>query len=112
MIMERTREQNRQAEIILSQISEENDIVIFGCDCNSYETSSTYRMIDQHLDSAARDVGLLWIGNELSGVKQDISLNHIDYVWYRGLLEPIRVYKIKDSGGSDHLPVLAVFRLN
>ena len=109
-IMERTREQNRQAEIILNQIGEKDEIVIFGCDCNSYETSSTYRMIDQYLDNAAREVGLLLIGNELSGAKQDISPNHIDYVWYRGDIEPISVYKILDSGGSDHLPVLATFR--
>jgi vancomycin resistance protein VanJ len=108
-IMERTREQNRQAEIILEQIGEDNEIVIFGCDCNSYETSSTSQMIDQVLDNAARKVGLLLIGNELPGAKQDISLNHIDYVWYRGDIEPIRVYKILNSGGSDHLPVLAAF---
>ena len=109
-IMERTREQNRQAEMILNQISEENDIVIFGCDCNSYETASTYRMLDQYLDNSAREVGLLWMRDAFSGAEQDISLNHIDFVWYRGAIEPIRVYTILNSGGSDHLPVLATFR--
>jgi endonuclease/exonuclease/phosphatase (EEP) superfamily protein YafD len=66
-------------------------------------------MIDQVLDNSARNVGLLLIGNELPGAKQDISLNHIDYVWYKGDVMPVRTYKITDSGGSDHLPVLSVF---
>jgi vancomycin resistance protein VanJ len=109
-IMERTRIQHRQVEIVFDQVDDEDGIVLVGCDCNTYETSSTYRMLDQYLDNAARAVGLLLIGNELSGAQQDISLHHIDYVWYRGDIEPIRVHKLLDSGGSDHLPVLVIFR--
>jgi vancomycin resistance protein VanJ len=109
-IMERTRIQHHQVEIVFDQVDDEDGIVLIGCDCNAYETSSTYQMVDQYLDNAAREVGLLWTGNESSGAKQDVSLDHIDYVWYRGDIEPIRVYKLLDSGGSDHLPVLVTFR--
>lgn len=109
VVMQRTANQNRQARILFEQIDSKDGIVIVGCDCNSYETSSSYRIFDQFMDSAARQIGWLWDGNELSGVKQDLNLQHLDHVWYRGDIMPKRVYKIKDNGGSDHLPVLTIF---
>jgi len=109
VVMRRTANQNQQARILLDQIEKEQGIVIVGCDCNSYETSSSYRIFDQFMDSTARQIGWLWGGNELLGAKQDVYLQHIDHVWFRGDIMPKRVYKIKDNGGSDHLPVLAIF---
>jgi len=109
VIMQRTADQNRQVRILLDQIHKEQGVVIVDCDCNSYETSSSYRIFDQFMDNVAHQTGWLWDGNELSGVKQDVYLQHIDHVWYRGDIMPKRVYKIKDNGGSDHLPVLAIF---
>ena len=110
-IMERTANQNRQVELLLKQLKHEDGIVLLGCDCNSKETSSSYRMLDQRLNNAARQVGWVLQTSELPHVRQDITLQHIDYVWYGGNLEPLGVYTVNDSGGSDHLPVLAVFAL-
>jgi endonuclease/exonuclease/phosphatase (EEP) superfamily protein YafD len=110
-VMERTINQNQQAELILEQLKAENGMVIVGCDCNSYETSSSYRIFDDWLDNSAREVGWVLGGGNLPDVKQDTYLQHIDYIWYRGTIEPIGVFKVIDSGGSDHLPVLAIFRL-
>jgi endonuclease/exonuclease/phosphatase (EEP) superfamily protein YafD len=110
-IVKRTAEQNRQAEIILEEIENEAGIVIIGCDCNTTETASSYRILDQSMDNAARQIG--WRPNEIrfANVSLDTNLQHIDYVWYRGELEPVGVYTVNDSGGSDHLPVLAIFNL-
>jgi endonuclease/exonuclease/phosphatase (EEP) superfamily protein YafD len=104
-------DQNRQAEILLEEIKNEAGIVIIGCDCNATETSSSYRILDQRMDNAAREIGWLLSANEIPNVIPDTALQHIDYVWYRGNLEPMRVYVVNDSGGSDHLPVLALFNL-
>lgn len=111
-VMERTFNQNRQAKLVLEHIEEEDGTVIVGCDCNSYETSSSYRIFDEGLDNSARAVGWVFGGGNLVGTKRDVYLQHIDYVWYRGTIEPIHVFKATDSGGSDHLPVLAVFSIN
>jgi endonuclease/exonuclease/phosphatase (EEP) superfamily protein YafD len=110
--MERTRNQNRQADRLLQEIKNDHGIVIIGCDCNSYETSSSYRLLDRGLKNASREVGLTFPFGSLSGARQDVSLNHIDYIWYAGDIGPRRVYKILDGGGSDHLPVLAIFEMN
>lgn len=111
-VLERTFNQNRQVKLIIERLKEENGTVIIGCDCNSYETSSSYRVFDERLDNSARDVGWVIGGDNLLGTKQDIYLQHIDYIWYRGTIEPINVFKVLDSGGSDHLPVLALFSMN
>jgi len=111
-VMERTVNQNRQASIVLNQIADEEGIIIVGCDCNSYETSGSYRIFDQVVDNSAWNVGWLLWGDNLPGSKQDLSLQHIDYVWYKDGITPTGVYKITDDGGSDHLPVLAIFEIN
>lgn len=108
---QRTIDQNRQAGLVLKQINDLNGTVIVGCDCNSYETSSSYRMFERSMRNSARETGLYVGKSELPGVKQDNSLRHIDYVWYRGALTPVSVYKIIESAGSDHLPVLAIFQM-
>ncbi|MBK9926988.1 MAG: endonuclease/exonuclease/phosphatase family protein [Anaerolineales bacterium] len=109
VVMQRTANQNRQAKILLNDLEKDDGIVIVGCDCNSYETSGSYRILEQSMESAARKVGWLLNKNELPNAKQDVVLQHIDHIWFRGEVEPVRMYKIKDDGGSDHLPVLAIF---
>ena len=64
------------------------------------------------MNNAVRQTGWLLRGNELPDAQPDTYLQHIDYVWYKGDIMPKRVYKIKDDGGSDHLPVLAIFDMN
>lgn len=110
-VMERTVQQNHQVELLLNEIVDEEGIVILGCDCNSYETSSSYRMLDQVLDNSARNIDVLAALDLPAPVKRDLYPWHIDYVWYKGDILPLGTYKVSDSGGSDHLPVLAVFLL-
>jgi endonuclease/exonuclease/phosphatase (EEP) superfamily protein YafD len=110
-IAQRTFARERQVEILLEQLDRPNDILVVGCDCNSYETSGSYKILDRSLDNAARQVGWLLGSGNLPGTKQDTDLMHIDYVWYRGPVMPVRVYKPSQDGGSDHFPVLAIFHL-
>ena len=110
-IINRTNLQNHQVELLLDELLDEPGLAIIGCDCNSKETSSSYRMLDRQFDSAAYRVGWQIPGIELAGAKQDLNLNHIDFVWYRGELDPFAVYEIADTAGSDHHPVLALFEL-
>jgi endonuclease/exonuclease/phosphatase (EEP) superfamily protein YafD len=67
-------------------------------------------MFDRFLDNSAR-VGWLLENHAPWNTRPDIGPQHIDYVWYRGDLEPAGVYIVNDSGGSDHFPVLAFFDL-
>jgi endonuclease/exonuclease/phosphatase (EEP) superfamily protein YafD len=110
--MERTTEQNRQARIILEQLVSRQGIKIVGCDCNSYETSSSYRILNRTLTNAARQKGWTLNAPQLPHTRQDNDLQHIDFVLYQGGLQPINTFVIQESGGSDHYPVLSWFRLD
>jgi endonuclease/exonuclease/phosphatase (EEP) superfamily protein YafD len=110
-IVDRTKEQNRQVELLLEELQEETGPVIIGCDCNSKETSSSYRLLDRRFEMAAYQVGWRFPGMEPAGTTQDTNLQHIDFIWYRGALEAYAAYRIDDRGGSDHHPVLAILDL-
>lgn len=108
-VVERTRSQNQQAQILLERLRGSDGIVLVGCDCNSYETSSSYRILAREMRSAARQTGWGQKANHLAQTSPDTELQHIDHVWYRGGIEPVRTYVIENSGGSDHRPVLVRF---
>lgn len=112
VVVERTADQNRQAQLLIDEVKKQNGVAIIGCDCNSKETSSSYRILAKVMKSTTRQVGWIINGVELANAKRDTDLQHIDYVFYRGELNPISVYTIQDSGGSDHLPVLARYSFN
>lgn len=104
-IAERTYQQNRQAKTLLDALSGREGTLIIGCDCNSQETSSSYRLLQEELLNAA------W-GHDrtpLPGTQPDTRLTHIDYILYRGHLKASGVFVIQNTGGSDHHPLLAVF---
>lgn len=107
--MERTAEQNRQAKIILETLAPLSGIKIIGCDCNSHEPSVTYRMLHQTFYNSARQTAWTLNVSPLANTRQDTDLQHIDYIFYQGALEPLATRIIQDSGGSDHFPVISEF---
>lgn len=109
VVMERTAEQNRQVEIILNDLAEETNSVILACDCNTYETASSYRLLEDWLTNSTRSAGWNPLQPKPAGVHVDNDLRHIDYIWFRGALSPVGVYTVTDTGGSDHRPVIANF---
>lgn len=103
-IGERTRRQNRQAEILLAALAKQQGHIIVGCDCNSKESSSSYRLLAEALTNAAHSRPTL----SLPGASPDRNLQHIDYILYQGNLTANGAYVIHDGGGSDHRPILAI----
>lgn len=111
-IQQRVYAQNQQAAILLGRLREEAGGVILACDCNSKEVSSTYQILQQALRNVAREVGWRPGQPTHNGVAQDRGLQHIDYIFYRGpTLQPVDLYKVTDTGGSDHLPRVAHFAM-
>jgi endonuclease/exonuclease/phosphatase (EEP) superfamily protein YafD len=110
VIKQRTQDQNRQADLLLATLENHDGVAIIACDCNSKETSSSYRILNQHMRNAAGEVGRQ-IKRWKPGTSPDINLQHIDYVFYRGDLTPTTVYLVEDGGGSDHKPVVTDFKL-
>lgn len=109
LIEQRTQARDRQAQILVNQVLtyDPQRIVILGCDCNSKETGSSYRLINSVMTNAARSVGWPIGAAPQPDAVADRRLMHIDYIFYRGPLTPIGVYVSQISGGSDHLPVIA-----
>jgi endonuclease/exonuclease/phosphatase (EEP) superfamily protein YafD len=59
----------------------------------------------------ARSTGWRLGSRSPEGTRPDTDIRHIDYVLFAGALTPVGVYAIQESGGSDHLPLLASFSL-
>jgi len=105
------KDQNTQARMIIDVIKTRSDSKAFflACDCNSQETASTNRLLASYFTETFRSVG--WqLGNpDDSHLAYERNLKHIDYVWYAGGVEPLAVYRAKESVNSDHQPVYADF---
>lgn len=108
-INQRVFEQGRQAQMLVEEIEGQGGAGIVACDCNSKETSGSYRILAGAMKNAAREARWAINAPLLAGARRDADLQHIDYVFYRGALEAMNVYAIRDWGGSDHAPVLATF---
>ena len=108
-VRQRVTDQNRQASLLLKETQSHTGTVILACDCNSKETSTSYRLLAGTMINAARTTGWRIGTPAIAGARQDTDVQHIDYVFYRGAVKPVQVYAVQDSGGSDHLPVLAIF---
>lgn len=104
-IGERTRLQNRQAEILREALMLQNGTVIIGCDCNSPETASSYRLLAETFQNAAHTRP----EQSLPGIYPDRNLQHIDYILYQGDFTANGVFVIQGRGGSDHHPILTTF---
>lgn len=109
LIEERTQVRDRQAQILVNQILtyDAKRIVLLGCDCNNKETGSSYRLINRVMVNAARRVGWPIGAPTQSDAVADRRLMHIDYLFYRGPVTTSGAYAVQNSGGSDHLPVIA-----
>lgn len=108
-VRERTQRQNRQAAILLEALAGREGVTLIGCDCNSKELSSSYRLLRVDFANAAHSHGRFFPPAPLPGAQPDTRPGHIDYILYRGGLTPAGTYVIQNRGGSDHQPVIAFF---
>lgn len=111
MAMLRTTQQNQQAQKLAEYLAPLQGIKIIGCDCNTYETTSAYRNLNQHFQNSARETAFSFNAPSFPNTHQDSDLQHIDYVFYQGALEPLQTLVIENKGNSDHSPVLSLFHL-
>jgi len=109
LINERTKRQNRQTEILLEKIELEQNDLILACDCNSRLPQSSYKMLRQVLDNAQSTIATQFRQPPIAGTSFDRDMFNVDYILYRGTLEPIGAYSVDDAGGSDHKAMIADF---
>jgi endonuclease/exonuclease/phosphatase (EEP) superfamily protein YafD len=86
--------------------------VLAGGDLNSTEYNSLQAPLRDQLRDAFADAGSGLGFTFPSPVRRFGKLGtlfRIDHVFYRGL-EPVSAWRVSDSAGSDHLPVMATFR--
>lgn len=86
-----------------------DDPLILGCDCNSTEFADSARLLGTVFQSAAHTIGWAIPAGPQPYSRADIRPNHIDYIWYRGAMQTSAAYLWKESGGSDHAPLVAEF---
>lgn len=104
------RLQVQQVQILVDELrNHPSEVIVFGCDCNSVDTSATQRLLNRHLTNAAKATG--WVLPQLNKprIGPFYFPQRIDYIFYCGKVAARNVYTIYDSGYSDHLPVLAAF---
>ncbi|MGF1524391.1 MAG: endonuclease/exonuclease/phosphatase family protein [Leptolyngbyaceae cyanobacterium] len=109
-IQQYIRDQNKQAKLLIDVLQDyESDAFILGCDCNSRATASTNKILEHFFLDAANVVG--WgLGNTpIEASVHEHDLNRIDYIWYAGALKTKGVYRIANSGGSDHQLIFSDF---
>ena len=83
--------------------------VLLMCDCNMTDTSEAYARLTTVLQDSFRQAG--WgFGHTFQPAIAPFPIQRIDYVWHSEAFQPVRAY-VGQDGGSDHLPVVAQFRL-
>lgn len=111
-ITEVTDLQHEQVRRLLEEVERhDDDIVILGCDCNAPETSETRLMLEEALVNSAKATGWTLPQPNLPSIRPFYFPQHIDYIFHSGAVEPLSIYAINDSAGSDHLPILGRFRI-
>ena len=102
--------QVQQVQVLAAALNRRHqDIVILGCDCKSVDTAATQQLLNRYLTNAAKVTGWTLPQPALPRLGPYYFPQRIDYVFYRGQVQPRGVYTIYDSAHSDHLPVLAYF---
>ena len=106
----------RQISALLEEeIATTEGPVILGGDFNATEQTQTYRMVNRYLGNAHREAGCgfgftypasmcIFKGKVLIP-----PLVRIDHIFYNKYFFPANARTLKESGGSDHFPVVAEF---
>ncbi len=124
------RKHYRQMAALAAAIAEVEGALIIGGDFNTTDQSDSYKLIERYLPAAHREAGwgfgfsfpapssrfqgLANLGFTKRGVKQLLWLAantsptmRIDHIFYSDHFLAQQAYTLENSGGSDHLPVVA-----
>jgi len=107
------RHQQMEA-LLVDNIIPEKGPIILGGDFNTNDQSQTYRFISQFLDNAHWEAGCGFgftypSRSIFNGKIQNPAVIRIDHIFYSDHFIPTSAVTLKESRGSDHLPVLAEF---
>jgi len=101
-------DQNQQADVLVSVLESRNtQSVILACDCNSQQAASTNPILQTLFTDSAIALGWQYGDHSNSDARFERKLDHIDYIWFSGGIQPVGLYRATISGGSDHAPVFA-----
>jgi vancomycin resistance protein VanJ len=103
--------------LLREDVDLERGPVILGGDFNTNEQSETFKLIEKHLINAHEKAGC-GFGFTFPAKSYNFPFLprasfsfppfiRIDHIFHSGHFKTVRSYILKDSGGSDHLPVVA-----
>ncbi len=109
--------QYRQLARMVTSIAEVDEPLIVGGDFNTTDQSEIYRLINLHLENAHWQAG--WgfgftfpaHNPKVKRVPVPVPLVRIDHIFYSRHFYPRSARTLAESGGSDHLPVVAKLSL-
>lgn len=111
------RRYRKMASLLAEDIVHEAGPVILGGDFNITDQSYTYKLITKYLRNAHWEAGFGFgftfpsSSIRLFGFVPAPPLARIDHIFFNDHFIALQAGTAKDSGGSDHFPVLAVFGL-
>jgi vancomycin resistance protein VanJ len=111
------RRYNQIANLMAENIANAQGPIILGGDFNTTDQTQTYRLVDQYLNNAHWQAG--WgfgftFPAPTREFRRDISLPalvRIDHIFYSDHFFAHQASTLSDSGGSDHLPVVATLSI-
>ncbi|MGG6270769.1 endonuclease/exonuclease/phosphatase family protein [Leptolyngbya sp. AN03gr2] len=98
-----------ETEFLKKFIPEQSLPTIMLCDCNMTDSSETYYELRKVLKDSFEERGQ-GTGHTLVSSIVPFAVQRLDYVWHTGELQSIESF-VGADGGSDHLPVIASFRV-
>jgi len=107
----------QMASLLEGNVINETGPVILGGDFNITDQSQSYKMISSHMRNAHREAGFGFgfsypsSSVQLFGLISPPALVRIDHIFFSEHFSARQAGTLKDSGGSDHFPVLAVLDL-
>jgi vancomycin resistance protein VanJ len=109
------RRHNELAALLKENILTVDGPVILGGDFNTTDQTGTYRLLSRHLRNAhwetGRGFGFTFPapGSLGIGVISIPPLVRIDHLFFNQYFSITSAYTLRESGGSDHLPIVAEF---
>jgi len=109
------RRHHQIAALLAEDIAAVDGPVILGGDFNTTDQTQTYKLVSQYLHDAHWVAGYgfgFTFPSPIFRFKGKVpipSLVRIDHIFYSDHFTPIRAGTLTESGGSDHLPVVAEF---
>lgn len=106
------------AKLLQEDIVHNEGPVILGGDFNTTDQSQTYGMLSKYLTNAHWEAGFGFgftyptPALRVGGLVPLPALARIDHIFFNANFVVTYAKTLKDSGGSDHFPVVAILRLN